>query len=56
MRALYKRTKGKAKHIQDDLYDKDWICLSIKWIRWAKRYMNRAFRRNYAEERNGNES
>ena len=23
MRALYKRTKGKAKHIQDDLYDRE---------------------------------
>ena len=29
MRALYKRTKGKAKYIQDDLHDKGWIRISI---------------------------
>lgn len=49
MRVLYKRTKGKAKHIQDDLYDRDWICLSIKWIRWAKRYLSKANRRTNHE-------
>ena len=45
MRALYKRTKGKAEHVQDRLYHKDVFCISNRWIRWAKRYLSKANRR-----------
>ena len=54
-KSLYKRISGKPHDVQWRLYEKNWICVSKKWVRWAKRYMNRAFRRNYGEERNGNE-
>lgn len=45
MRALYKRTKGKASDVQDRLYHKDVFCISDRWIRWAKRYLSKANRR-----------
>ena len=45
MRALYKRTKGKASDVQDRLYHKDVFCISNRWIRWAKRYLSKASRR-----------
>lgn len=45
MRALYKRTKGKAEYVQDRLYHKDAFCISNRWIRWAKRYLSKASRR-----------
>lgn len=54
-KSSYKRISGKPHDVQWRLYEKNWICVSKKWARWAKRYMNRAFRRNYGEERNGNE-
>lgn len=45
MRALYKRTKGKASNVQDRLYHKNVFCISNRWIRWAKRYLSKANRR-----------
>ena len=51
-RARYKCIRsGKAKYIQGDLDDKGWICLSVQWIRWAKRYLNKAYRRRYKYNR-----
>lgn len=38
MRALYKRTKGKASNVQDRLCHKNVFCISNRWIRWAKRF------------------
>lgn len=46
MRALYKRMSGKPKGIQWRLYEKNWICISESWIRWVKRYLSKANRRN----------
>lgn len=54
-KSSYKRISGKPHDVQWRLYEKNWVCVSKKWIKWAKRYMNRSFRRNYGEERNGNE-
>ena len=45
MRALYKRTRGKASNVQDRLYHKNVFCISNRWIRWAKRYLSKANRR-----------
>lgn len=51
-RARYKCIgSSKAKYIQGDLDDKGWICLSMQWIRWAKRYLNKAYRRRYKYNR-----
>lgn len=54
-KSLYKRISGKSHDVQWRLYEKNWICVSKNWIKWAKRYMNRSFRRNYAKEKSGNE-
>lgn len=50
-KSTYKRISGKPHDVQTRLYTKDWIYVSKHWIKWAKRYMNRAFRRNHVEER-----
>lgn len=43
----YKRMSNpKANSIQWDLGDRKWICLSTEWKRWAKKYLNRATRRD----------
>ena len=49
-KADFKRTNGKSKHIQWTYRDRRWICVSTKWIRWAKRYMSREVRRTRKRE------
>ena len=44
-KADFKRATGKSKYIQWTYRDRRWICVSTKWIRWAKRYMSREARR-----------
>lgn len=46
----FKRTNGKGKHIQWRYRDRGWICVSTRWIRWAKRYMNKETRRTQKQE------
>ena len=41
----YKKVNDKSSSVQDRLYHKGIYCISDKWIRWSKRYMNRAYRR-----------
>lgn len=49
-KAQYRRVKGKSKDIQWQLNDRGIICLSRKWIRWAKKYLNRDTRRRDKQE------
>lgn len=52
-KADYKKTnKGKTDAIVGRAQSKRYICVSRKWLKWAKRYVNRAYRRN----NNGRES
>lgn len=44
-KADFKRATGKSKYIQWTYRDRKWICVSTKWIRWAKRRMSRDTRR-----------
>lgn len=41
----YKRVSGKTKWIQDRERHRGIFCISQKWHKWAKRYMNRQERR-----------
>lgn len=49
-KAQYKRVKGKSCDLQWQLNDRGIICLSTKWIRWAKKYLNRDTRRSDKQE------
>lgn len=44
-KAQYKRCEGKSSYVQGRYNEQMWICVSRKWIKWAKRYLNRAYRR-----------
>lgn len=44
-KADFNRVTGKSKYIQWTYHDRRWICVSTKWIRWAKRRMNKDTRR-----------
>lgn len=44
-KADYKRLKSKEKIIQWRYRDRDFLCTSHKWIKWAKKYLNRSRRR-----------
>lgn len=45
-KASYKRLAGvKEKSVQWRYRDRRYICTSLKWRRWAKRYLSRAERR-----------
>ena len=41
-----KRGDVKGKHIQERMYEKRVICVSKKWLRWGKSYLNKSQRRN----------
>ena len=46
-----KFSKGsKLNDIQWDLKDKNFICTSQEWIKWAKKYTSRANRRKQKQE------
>lgn len=42
----YKRVTGKSKYVQNRERHRGVYCISIKWHRWAKRYLNRINRRS----------
>ncbi|MFQ8638754.1 MAG: hypothetical protein ACLSD3_13015 [Acutalibacteraceae bacterium] len=45
-KADYKRlARGTEKSVQWTYRDRSYICTSLKWRRWAKRYLSRASRR-----------
>ena len=46
-----KANNNKIKFIQGRYADKDFICISPEWIKWAKRYMNRYFRRKNKQQK-----
>ena len=50
----HKRLQGKDNDIQHRLRHRGIYCVSAKWIKWAKRYLNRTQRRKeiiYKDER-----
>lgn len=49
-KADFKRATGKSKYIQWRHSDRRWICVSTRWIRWAKKYMSRETRRKHKRE------
>ena len=49
-KADFKRATGKIKYIQWTYRDRRWMCVSTKWIRWAKKYMSRKVRRAQKRE------
>lgn len=49
-KADHKKLTGKESSVQERLGEKDWICVSDKWVKWAKRYMNKANRRKSKQE------
>lgn len=51
----YKKLNKSSKEndLQSRLYDKRYICVSKKWIRWAKNYMNRVLRRRAKQKIKG---
>lgn len=53
-KAQFKRLKHKENDVQWQYRDRRFICLSLKWIRWAKKYMNRATRRREKHDLGGN--
>lgn len=44
-KAVFKRVSGKSEYIQCRHRNKRFLCTSTQWVRWAKSYMNRDFRR-----------
>ena len=44
-KARYKKVNGKNTYVQDRLYHKGIFCISKDWIKWAKKYLNRSYRR-----------
>lgn len=49
-KSQYKRVSGKSSYLQWLYNDRRWICISHKWIRWAKAYMKRSNRRKEKQE------
>ena len=49
-KAQFKRMKHKEHDVQWRYGERQWLCTSRKWIRWAKSYMNRAARRKAKQE------
>lgn len=46
MKGGYKKlTHGKETYVSGRLRDKDYIRISTEWKQWAKRYLNKVFRR-----------
>lgn len=45
MRKASKRTEGKGKAIAERLNEKGVVCVSAKWKKWAKRWLNKKGRR-----------
>lgn len=50
-KAEYKRTTGKANRVQDREHHRGIYCISAGWHRWAKRFLNRQYRRRQHENR-----
>lgn len=46
----HKRNNGKSKNIKDRLDHRDIYGITSKWTKWAKRYLNKATRRERYEE------
>ena len=44
-KADYKKVGNKESFVQDRLRHKGIFCISNEWLRWGKRYLNRANRR-----------
>lgn len=49
-KAEYKRVTGSIAGVQDRLWHKNVFCTSLRWIKWAKKYMSRAQRRKLKQE------
>lgn len=48
----FKRLKNTEHDVQWRLGENGFVCISNKWIKWAKRYMNRVTRRKSKQEIN----
>ena len=44
-RAEHMKITGKENDIQERMREREWICISNGWMRWAKKYLNRVNRR-----------
>lgn len=49
-KADYKRLTGKSKGVQNRERHRGIYCISAKWHRWAKKYLNRQNRRQRPKE------
>ena len=51
-KSYYKKTNNnKLKYIRERYIDRDFVCTSPEWIKWAKRYMNRSQRRKEKQQK-----
>lgn len=48
-KSAHTRLKSKEAFVQDRLRHRGIYCVSAKWIKWAKRYINRSQRRKRNE-------
>lgn len=46
----HKRVTGTSVYVQDRLRHKNVFCTSLRWIKWAKKYMARSQRRKLKQE------
>lgn len=53
-KSAHTRLKNKEAFVQDRLRHRNIYCVSAKWIKWAKRYINRSQRRKRNESKSKN--